>query len=119
MKRSPAQFIPALVVSGALLTGCAAPESTAQQAKSAIPADVSQAINEAVAAREKAGSVGGEWRDTSKIIGKAKAAAKAGEYDKAKKLAHQARREGELGHAQVMHERRRFDDAMRRGLAYW
>ena len=46
-------------------------------------AEFSAAIEKAETARKKAASVGGEWRDTGKMIKKAKAAAKNGDYDKA------------------------------------
>jgi len=56
---------------------------------------------EAEQARKKADSVGGEWRDTAKFLKQAKAAADAGELDKAMKLAQRAKDEGELGYLQA------------------
>lgn len=64
-----------------------------------------KAIADAEAARKKAASVGGEWRDTGKMIKDAQDLAKAGEFDKAIQLANQARRQGELGYEQAMHEK--------------
>ena len=57
------------------------------------------------AARKKAASVGGEWRDIGKILKKAKKALKAGDAGKCVKLANTARRQGELGYAQALAER--------------
>jgi len=62
------------------------------------------AIAAASAAREKAASVGGEWRDTGGLIKEAEAAVKSGEFDKAIKLATKAKHQGELGYAQAMAE---------------
>lgn len=61
-----------------------------------------EAITAAMAARNKARSVEGEWRDTGKLIRKAKAAYKAGAYERAIKLAQDARIQGELGYAQAI-----------------
>ena len=55
------------------------------------------AYEAAVAARKAAAEVGFEWRDTKKMLRTARKLAKKGAYDKALKLANQARREGELG----------------------
>jgi hypothetical protein len=63
------------------------------------------AVEKADASRKKAASVGGEWRDTGKMIKKAKAAAKKGDYDKALKLANTAYRQGELGYKQAMSQK--------------
>jgi len=63
-------------------------------------AEVQQMIDSAEKARKKAASVDSEWRDTGKFIKKAKAALKAGEYDKAMKLAKKAEDEGALGYEQ-------------------
>jgi len=68
-------------------------------------AGAEQAIADAEAARKKAASVGGEWRDTAKMIKEAQDLVKSGEYDKAIKLANKAKRQGELGYAQSMAEK--------------
>jgi hypothetical protein len=60
------------------------------------------AIDQAVAATKKAGSVDGEWRDTGKIIKKAKAAMEKGDMEKAIKLANTAKFQGETGYAQAV-----------------
>jgi len=65
------------------------------------PSACEKALAAADAARKKAASVGGEWRDTKKIMKKAK---KAG-GDECVKLANKARRQGEIGYAQALAER--------------
>jgi hypothetical protein len=62
------------------------PAPTADMASSAIAA--------ARDAREKAASVGHEWRDTGALINDATKAAEAKEYAKAIELANQAERQG-------------------------
>ncbi len=73
-------------------------------AKAADPkaAKADAAIKTADAARKKAASVGGEWRDTGKFIKKAKAAAKKGDFAKALKLAKKAEAEGHMGYEQAV-----------------
>ena len=73
-------------------------------------ADKSQAqsaIEAAENARKKAASADGEWRDTGKIIEKAKAAQAEGDYGQAVKLANKAERQGELGYEQA-HSQKEF-----------
>jgi len=65
------------------------------------PSACEKELARADAARKKAASVGGEWRDIKKIMKKAK---KAG-GDKCVKLAKKARRQGEIGYAQALAER--------------
>jgi hypothetical protein len=77
----------------------------APAAASGSNATAEKAIADAEAARKKAASVGGEWRDTGKMIKQAADLAKAGEFDKAIKLANLAKDQGELGYAQAMHEK--------------
>ena len=59
------------------------------------------AIVAAESAQKKAASLDGEWRDTGKMIKKAKAAQAEGNYDQAIKLANKAERQGELGYEQA------------------
>jgi len=68
-------------------------------------AQFKQAIEKAEAAKKKAASVKGEWRDTGKIIKKAKAAAEKGDYTKAIKMANTAYRQGELGYQQAVEQK--------------
>ncbi|WP_295399926.1 hypothetical protein [uncultured Thiocystis sp.] len=64
-----------------------------------------QAIVAAEAARKKAASVGGEWRDTAQLIKDAEGLAKSGKYDEAIQLANQAARQGALGYEQSLAEK--------------
>ncbi len=68
-------------------------------------ASVDAAITAAEAARKQAASVGGEWRDTGKLIKKAKAAAETGDFAKAIALATQARKQAEAGYQQSMDQK--------------
>ncbi len=68
-------------------------------------AEFKATVEKADASRKKAASVGGEWRDTGKMIKQAKAAAKKGDYEKALKLANTAYRQGELGYQQAMDQK--------------
>lgn len=78
-------------------------ETVREQASGGIE-EAEKSIAAAEAARKKAASVGGEWRDTGKMIKKAEAAMKAGELDKAVKLATTAEKQGELGYIQATAE---------------
>ncbi len=53
-----------------------------------------QAKKEAVAAIDKAKAAGYEWRDSRKILKKAEDAEKAGDHEKALKLANKAKKQG-------------------------
>ena len=78
-----------LIFAAALTAGCAG--GAAKTAE-----DYNQALADAKSAVSKAKKAKNEWRDTGKILKKAAAAAKAGDYDKATKLANKAKRQGEL-----------------------
>lgn len=67
--------------------------------------EATQAIKEAEAAAEKADSVGYLWRDTEDMIKEAKKAAEEENYDKAVKLAEEARRQSELGYQQYLDQK--------------
>ena len=60
-----------------------------------------QEIAAAEQARKGAAKVGFEWRDTGKMIKKARTAANSSHYDKAIKLAKKARFQGEAGQQQA------------------
>lgn len=64
-----------------------------------------ESLAEAESARKKAASVGGEWRDTAKMITQAEGLAKSGRYQEAIELANKARSQGELGYAQAIREK--------------
>jgi len=94
-----------MAVVAAVSAGCASTQQ--EQQEPAKPAPTSKGpsacekeLARAEAARKKAASVGGEWRDIKKIMKKAK---KAG-GDKCVKLASKARRQGEIGYAQALRE---------------
>jgi hypothetical protein len=63
-----------------------------------------EAIAAAEAARKKASSVRGEWRDTGKLIKEAQDLAKSGDFAAAIALADKARRQGEMGYEQAIRE---------------
>jgi hypothetical protein len=94
--------LPMLLLALGLLAGPAAVLAGGMKADAAMAAD---AIAKAEAARKQAASVNGEWRDTGKFIKQAQGAAKAGEYDKAVKLAKKAEQEGRLGYEQQVSQR--------------
>jgi len=81
----------------ALMSGCAG-----ESVKPATAESANASIAAAKAARQKAASVDGEWRDTAKMIKQAEKAAAAKDYAKATKLANAARDEGELGYEQAV-----------------
>lgn len=62
-------------------------------------------IAAAEAARQKADSVGGEWRDTASMIKSARTYAGAGEFDKAIEAASAAKFQSERGYEQAMAEK--------------
>jgi len=80
-----------------LLVGCASTSGT----KMPGAGDYDSLVKEATASIKKAGSVGGEWRDSKKYLKKAAKAAKAGDLEKAAKLAMTAKEQGDLGYEQA------------------
>lgn len=66
--------------------------------------EAATAIGNAVKSIEAAKDVRGEWRDSYKVLGKAKKAYKKGDFAEAVKLAGKASRQGEMGKAQAMAE---------------
>ena len=66
---------------------------------------VHKLIAAAEAARKEAASVGGEWRDTGKMIKKAKAKLEKGDYIAAAKLANDAAKQGHLGYQQAVSQK--------------
>jgi len=63
--------------------------------------DAAAAITSAKEAQMQASSVGGEWRDTSKMIKKAEALLKKGKTMEAAKMAEAAEAQGMLGYMQA------------------
>ena len=68
---------------------------------SSTQADASSAITAAEHETKRAKSKGFEWRDTGKIIKKAKKAMKEGDFDTAVKLANKAKRQSSSALAQA------------------
>ena len=64
-------------------------------------ADFDKAYAAAEAARKKAASVSGEWRDTAKIMKKAQKRAEAGDFKAAVRLAEKAEHQGHQGYEQM------------------
>jgi hypothetical protein len=89
----------------ALSQASAGKAEAAAPADSAKKAEAEQAIADAEAARKKAASVKGEWRDTKKMIKEAEDLMKSGEFDEAIKKANKAKRQGELGYEQAMSQK--------------
>ena len=107
-----------MAVVTAVSVGCASTQQEQHQPKEDHhaahhkgPSACEKALAHAEAARKKAASVGGEWRDIKKILKKAKKAKKAGNESKCIKLATKARRQGEIGYAQALRERSKSSSA--------
>ncbi|MET0068908.1 MAG: hypothetical protein ABW096_02650 [Candidatus Thiodiazotropha sp.] len=87
----------AWMISSSLATMAVADEVSAEKVKKLIEA--------ADEARKQAASVGGEWRDTSKMIKKAKGLLEKGDFVAAAKLANKAAKQGHLGYEQAMSQK--------------
>ena len=96
-------WLAALLTLGMVLGGCAQQEtkSSAAPASSDPVAAYEMAVANANAAQKKAASVGGEWRDTGKLMEEAQNAAKVGDYAEAKALADKATFQYEAGYEQA------------------
>jgi len=81
--------------------GCAQQDTKAATATSVTAADYQSALANAKTAQQEAAKVGGEWRDTGKLIRAAERAAAEGDYAKAKGLAEKAFAQGRLGREQA------------------
>lgn len=97
------------------LAGCVSQEtksdaapSAAAPAPAAKPAAGKQGYEDALASANaeiaKADSMGGEWRDTGKVLKKAAAAAEKGDYAEAAKLANKAEFQAKMGQSQAQAE---------------
>ena len=91
-RKALAASVMALTLMGSLSAAVAADDKATYEALAA----------EAEAARKKAASVGGEWRDTGKFLKQAEEAAGKEDYATAVKLAKKAKFEGEAGYEQAM-----------------
>lgn len=90
----------------AISGGSAKSVATSETAQAATEQDYQSALAAARAAQKKAGSVDGEWRDTSKLLKQAETAAKSGDHSKAVKLANKAKLQGEQGYRQALDQER-------------
>ncbi len=79
-----------------LTTAAALSLLLAGSALAASQADFDKAYAAAEAARQAAAQMKNEWRDTGKLLKKAQEAAKAGDFDKAVKLAKAAEFQGKM-----------------------
>lgn len=96
----PEAAAPAVAAAGAAAAGAAVATAGGDE-----KAALDKAIADAEAARKKAASVGGEWRDTGDMIKQAQEAGAAGDFAKGMELANEAQKQGELGYAQAMQEK--------------
>lgn len=87
------KFIQPLAFSALLAFSAVAFAATNSQYDSALKATK--------AAQKKAASIGGEWRDTGKLMKAAAKAHKAKDLDKAMKLLAQAKHQSEMGYKQA------------------
>lgn len=90
------KIIPFAIAAALSLGACASDGGT-----SATEADASSAIMAAESEQKLAKKAGYEWRDTGKMLKKAKAAMKDGDFDKATKLANKAKRQSTNALAQA------------------
>lgn len=88
-----------LVVANCTATDQKPAESSA--ASSADAAKFKETLQAVDKAKKEASAVKNEWRDTKKILGKAKKAAESGDYKKAIKLANKAKTQYEMAASQV------------------
>jgi len=101
-------IIAAVAASLIALSGCQSQETksaAAPAAKSAAQMSFETALASASAATKKANKAGNEWRDTGKIIKKAKAAAKKGDYKTANKLAKKAEQQSVIALQQAKEQK--------------
>ena len=66
----------------------------------------------AESARKKAASLSYEWRDTAKMLKKAKKSAGKGDYETAEKLARMAKMQGEMAVAQAHEQEQLWQSAV-------
>jgi hypothetical protein len=79
--------------------------TVAGTALAADKASAEAAIAAAKAAQKAASAVGGEWRDTGKMIKKAEQAVADGNYGEAEKVAKKAEAQGKLGKEQALSQK--------------
>lgn len=93
----------ALAAAAVGINGCAQQGTKASPATatSGAEAEYERALAEAEAARKEAAAVGGEWRDTGKLIKQAEQAAAKGDFEQATQLAERAAFQGRMGKQQA------------------
>ncbi len=100
MKTILAGFFSSLI----LISGCATATTSEATTESASADDFATAWEAAEAKRKEAAAVGYEWRDTGKMLKKAKEEAEAGNTEAAMKLVAKAHEESEDAIAQQARE---------------
>lgn len=101
--------VAAVALMAIVSASCASKEEPAASASgssasvaSAGKAEYEKALSAAKDAQKKAASVGGEWRDTGKMLTTAEEAAAKGDYAGATKMANKAMKQAESGYSQAM-----------------
>jgi hypothetical protein len=103
--KSILKSIAIVVLSAGLMVGCADGGTKASAKKAGPSPAASKAITAAITMNNKAKAVNYEWRDTGKLIKKAKKAAKKGHNKKAIKLANKAKSQAALAIKQAAFEK--------------
>ncbi|MES9906117.1 MAG: hypothetical protein ABW168_25995 [Sedimenticola sp.] len=88
-----------MLLLAALITGASC-QIHAAEAADPMATKAAEAIAVAKTSLKKAASVQSQWRDSGKVVKKAEAAAKKGDYKTAIKLAARAADEGEMAYQQ-------------------
>jgi nucleoid-associated protein YgaU len=109
MKRNASlSSIFSLVLLAALTTGAPAPALAQIGAAQAGAAQADAAIRAAVQAMARTNKQAQLWKNTGKLVKKAKAARKAGDFAKASKLAKEAKVQAQLAYSQFFEGQARF-----------
>ena len=98
-----AKTLVSIALTALIATGCANSGDTASNSK-ATETDYQTSLAAAKTSLSAAKKSNNIWRDSGKILKKAEAAAKAGDFDMANKLALKAKRQGELAVAQAANQ---------------
>ncbi len=94
------------VMGASLLVACAGSTASADETS------FNASYEAAEEARKKAASMHNEWRDTGKMLKKAKEAAGKGDYETAEKLANKAKLQGEMAVAQAKEQEQLWQSAV-------
>ena len=104
------QRLLAAAVAAALMAGASCAVTRASEADDA--ETFKTAYEAGKAARKAAAAVGFEWRDTKKMLRRAKKLAEKGEYEKAIELANKAKHQGEQGVSQAREQETAWKEAV-------